>query len=85
MCPSHWAPQTGSITHDLVCVVRHLGNGFHTGHYIAHVKESDETWFVCDDCRITVTTSELQALNPGQLNDCPCLLFYQARSAKGEQ
>ena len=77
--PLSWAPLTQSLTHDLVGVVRHLGTSFHRGHYVAHVKESDGIWFMCDDSRITVTT-ELHALNPGQLNDCPCLLFYQMRN-----
>ena len=65
-----------SVLYDLVGVVRHRGRSMQAGHYVAHVREPrDSSWWLCDDAHVTPSTAQT-ALNTGDCDDSPVLLFY---------
>ena len=51
-CPISWKI-TKDLTYSLVATVQHSGPGIHSGHYTAHVVDSSDQWYHCDDTRIS--------------------------------
>ena len=48
------ATDNGNSLYTVVATIQHIGETIRSGHYVAYIKKND-TWFRCDDERITVS------------------------------
>ena len=44
----------GFAVYQLYGVVEHQGNSRHVGHYLAHVRNSVQHWWTCDDLMVSL-------------------------------